>query len=220
MRTYSITLTGTTPLIMHSDNIEWADRMDQWRENLENNTDTKKGDDRRPGFRWLGALYHDGSKIVIPGGNIMRCIMEGGTMVPVPGGRSGKTFKAQTQSGCQVSGECWPLLVNGKEIPIVSLLALSDESDFSKHKAAVTDLGFELFVKRAKIGQAKHVRVRPRFYDWSTVGDLIVFDKQITTEIIDRILGFAGRYKGLCDWRPGGRTPGQYGMFTAEITEK
>jgi hypothetical protein len=28
MRHYNVTITGKTPLLMHHDNIEWADQMD------------------------------------------------------------------------------------------------------------------------------------------------------------------------------------------------
>ena len=37
-------------------------------------------------------------------------------------------------------------------------------------------LGFELFAKGAKIGQSKHIRVRPRFNAWSASGTITVFD--------------------------------------------
>lgn len=41
-------------------------------------------------------------------------------MVPVPGGRSGKTLKAQSQSGCGVSSPYWPLLVTATIAKVVS----------------------------------------------------------------------------------------------------
>jgi hypothetical protein len=34
---------------------------------------------------------------------------------------------------------------------------------------------------------------------------------------ISEIFTIAGKYKGLCDWRPGSPTPGHWGMFDAQI---
>ena len=98
-RRFTVTLTGKTPLLMHYDNIAWADTMEAWKSDPGNKKDSKAGDDRSPAWRWLGSLYHDGKAIAIPSDNLMRAMMEGAAMVPVPGGKSGKTFKAQSQSG-------------------------------------------------------------------------------------------------------------------------
>jgi hypothetical protein len=217
MRTYDITITGKMPLIMHADNIEWADEMERWKNDPTSKKKSKAGDDRSPAFRWLGALYHDDKEIAIPSDNLMRCFMEGGAMVPVPGGKSGKTFKSQTQSGMLVEGTHWPLLVSGKPIPVAKVLALKTESDFGVHRETVEQLGFSLFLKRAKIGQNKHVRVRPRFEEWSGRGRLLVWDDQITTDALSQIMEQAGLYKGIGDWRPGGKTPGPFGTFTAKV---
>ena len=112
MKTYSVTITGRTPLLMHRDNIEWADFMDAWKNNPDNKAKSKAGDDRTPAFRWLGCLYHDTAGLLsIPQENVMRAIMEGGAMVLVPGGKSGKTFKAQTQSGMMSVAPFWPLTI-------------------------------------------------------------------------------------------------------------
>lgn len=219
MRVYRIEITGTTPLLMHADDIDWADRMEAWKNDPANKKVSRAGDDRSPAFRWIGSLYHDGQQLVIPTENIMRALMEGGTMVLVPGGRSGKTFKAQTQSGIMPRSLGWPLLVNGRPVGMAGIGELMAVNEFSTHRERVAQMGFSLFNKRARIGQAKHVRVRPRFDDWRATGELVVTDEQITTGVLRSILNAAGRYKGLGDWRPGGRTPGIYGMFEATATE-
>ncbi len=217
MRKYQVTLTGSTPLLMHWDNIEWADQMSEWKDDPANRKDSKAGDDRSPAWRWIGCTYHDGQSITIPADNLMRSMMEGGAMVPVPGGRSGKTFKAQTQSGMMVNETQWPILIGGRSIPIAAVNALTKEKDFKAHKAEVERLGFELFVKRAKVGTSKHIRVRPRFNQWAAVGTVSVWDEQVTDQVLADVLRYAGQYKGLGDWRPGGKTPGAFGMFTAEV---
>ena len=218
MKTYEIELTGKTPLLMHQDNIEWADFLDAWKNNPENKKFSKAGDDRTPPWRWLGSAYHDGNHICIPQTNIMRSLMEGGAMVPVPGGRSGKTFKAQTQSGMMSDSPSWLLTLNGDPIRWADIEMLKDEPDFAKHKEHCRALGFDLLVKRAKIGQSKHIRVRPEFpAGWRLDGRLVVWDDQISLPVLEQILLYAGQYKGIGDWRPGGKTPGPYGTFEATV---
>lgn len=219
MRQVHVSITGTQPLLHHQDSIEWADQMAAWKDSKDNKKESKAGDDRSPAWRWLGALYHDGKHIVMPAENIMRCLMEAGAMVPVPGGKSGKTFKSQTQSGIIPGATSWPLLIDDKPVPVAALLKLTKEKDFAKHQETAEAHGFALFLKRAKIGQSKHIRVRPRFERWAIGFDLNVTDEQLTTDILQDILDCAGSYKGLGDWRPGGKTPGSFGMFEGRVEE-
>lgn len=213
IRTFEVHLHGTTPLLMHADNIEWADYMDAWRADPSNKKVSKAGDDRTPAFRWLGAVYHDGQRICMQQDNIARCLMEGGAMVPVPGARGNKTFKAQTQSGMKVDSMFIPLLVGGKEIAWTEVEALKDESSFPAHMERAKRLGFSLFVKRARVERKKHIRVRPRFDSWALAFQVSVWDEQLTEDVLRTIFEFCGQYKGLGDWRPGGKTPGSFGMF-------
>jgi hypothetical protein len=219
MRRYDITITGSTPLLMHPDNIEWADRLEAWKNDPGNKRESKAGDDRSPAWRWIGNLYSDGRLVALPSDNLMRAFMEGGAMVPVPGGKSGKTFKAQSQSGMMVAEPYWPIDIKGANVKISDIQPLMEVKDFALHKARATELGFRLHVKRAKIGASKHIRVRPMFETWSAHGTINVWDEQITDRVLADILSYAGQYKGLGDWRPGGRTPGSFGMFTAQIRE-
>lgn len=220
MKTYRITLTGVTPLLMHADSIEWADRMEKWKNSPSNKKTSKAGDDRTPAFRWIGYLYRsDAGQVVLPTENIMRAIMEGATSVPVPGGKGGKTFKTQSQSGIIPRDVGWPILINGKPLSFEPLAALMEEPDFEKHQQKAVDLGFSLFLKRAKINNSKHIRVRPRFDTWAASGELVVTDPQITKDVLRDILEIAGSKKGLGDWRPSSKTPGTFGMFRAGIEE-
>lgn len=217
IRRYQVNIAGTQPLLMHSDDIEWSDQMERWKNDKDNKKEGRAGDDRSPAWRWLGNLYQDGKTVIVPIENIMRCMMEGGAMVLVPGGKSGKTFKAQTQSGIMPTSAGWPVLSEGKPFAFEPLKKLVGNKDFEAHKAAAKASGFELFIKRAKIGASKHVRVRPRFNQWSISGELVVTDEQITTDVLSDILECAGTYKGLGDWRPGSKTPGPFGMFEASV---
>ena len=219
MREYLITITGNTPLLMHYDNIEWADFMDDWKNDPANKKNSKAGDDRTPPWRWIGCVYHDGEFVGIPQANIMRSLMEGGLMVPVPGGKGGKTFKAQTQSGMMSMDQFWRLTTaQGNTISWSDIERMKDIQQFSWHKTEVAKLGFDLMIKRAKIGTSKHIRVRPIFdAGWKLTGRLAVWDDQITEDVLRKIIEYAGQYKGIGDWRPGGKTPGPYGMYSAEI---
>lgn len=217
MRTYKITITGKTPLLMHEDNIEWADFMEAWKSNPENKKTSKAGDDRSPAWRWLGCVYHDGEFVGIPQANIMKCLMEGGAMVPIPGGKNGKTFKAQTQSGMMSVEPYWRLLIKGRSIEWGAIELLKDVNDFPSHKIAARELGFELLTKRAAVGTSKHIRVRPMFAaGWQASGTLAVWDDQITDKALADILEYSGQFKGIGDWRPSApKKPGPYGTFEA-----
>lgn len=218
IRQYSIQLRGVQPLLMHRDNIEWSDYMEKWRAEPKNKQQSKAGDDRSPAFRWLGSVYHDDDVLGIPQENIARCLMEGGALVPT--GKGQKTFKAQTQSGMRVDEALVPLEIHGDAISWPAVRKLEGEDSFTEHMAAVKGLGFSLSVKRAKVGQSKHIRVRPVFQGWSLKFGLTVWDEALTTEVLRTIFQYAGQYKGLGDWRPGGKTPGPYGMFQLEELEQ
>lgn len=218
MKRYSVTLKGETPLLMHNDNLAWADVMEKWRLDPANKKMSVAGDDRTPPWRWIGTLYVEGNKVVIPSDNLMTMMREGGKKVST--GKGQQTFKAQTQSGIIVDQSAWPMIVNGKEVPYASIKALIGNGDFEAHMQTAESLGFELFVKRAKIGNAKHVRVRPRFDSWLISGSLTVLDETITTSILESILKIGGAYCGLCDWRPSSiKAPGSFGKFTVEMEE-
>lgn len=214
MQNYTVKITGLTPLLMHADDIEWSDKMDAWKASAANKKASKAGDDRSPAYRWIGYAYNDGQHLVMPSDNLMTCLREGGAMVPVPGSKNGKTFKAQSQSGIQMHDASVPI---EPHIAWADVAALMEEADFNSHKSAAERLGFSLFVKRAKVGQTKHVRVRPRFDQWALTVRLTVVDAQITRAVLSDMFAYAGRYKGLGDWRPGSKTPGTFGMFSAEV---
>jgi hypothetical protein len=216
IRQYRITITGKagSPLLLHNDNIEWADLMEEWKLKASKD-ESKNGDDRTPGYRWTGCLYHDDSVVCIPQENIMRCLMEAGAMVLT--GKGQKTFKEQTQSGMTCVEAHWPLLIAGSQIPMAPIKALNKTPSYTENRKAAQDMGFDLFMKRARVGTSKHVRVRPIFRNWSLTGTFAVWDKALTEQALINILEFAGDRKGLGDWRPGAKTPGQFGRFDATV---
>jgi hypothetical protein len=217
MKTFQINITGTMPMLMHADNIDWADTMELWKNDPKNKTKSKAGDDRTPPWRWIGCLNTDGNIVTIPSEYIMRCLMEGGALVPTGTGKT--TWKSRTQSGLVCQDFHWPLIIKSANISIKEIGKMRELESFAENAARVQELQFSLFVKRAKIGTSKHIRVRPRFDNWSSEGRIVATDEGITLPVIENIFEMAGRFKGLGDWRPGAKTPGPFGTFTAEIKE-
>ncbi len=43
-----------------------------------------------------------------------------------------------------------------------------------------------------------------------------VIAPELTFKVLEDIFTIAGMV-GLCDWRPGGKTPGPFGMFTSKL---
>ncbi|MCK9327970.1 MAG: hypothetical protein M0P69_20920 [Bacteroidales bacterium] len=214
---YMVTLNGMRDLLMHKDNIQHGERVKKWSKDPANKDVSVAGDDRSPAWTWIGYLYAEYGKVVIDSDNLMTMLREGGAQVST--GKGKKTFKAQTQSGIIVNEIGWPLIVDWREIDYEPIKALLNENDFEKHLELAEELGFTLFVKRAKIGMSKHIRVRPRFSNWQASGTITVTDPMLTKDVLQDILTFAGARCGLCDWRPSSKSPGQFGTFMATLEE-
>jgi len=219
MKQYQVTITGQTPLLMHSDNLAFGEKIIKWRKEPANKELSKAGDDRSPALTWISYLYHDGKEIGIPSDNLMTALREGGAKVINKGK---ETYKKQTQSGIMIDQQQFRLLVNGNVVPVSRINPLIGENDFNVHLELAESLGFELLVKRAKIGNAKHVRVRPLFREWQAVGSVTILDEELTglyQDTLEKILAQAGALCGLCDWRPSSpKSSGTFGKFTSELT--
>lgn len=205
-------LTGIMPLIMHADDVELADTLSVWRKDPANKNLSVPGDDRSPAWTWATYLYSDGENVVMPSQNIMVALRQAGTQMIM---KRQKTFKEVTQSGLLITDEYCQFEGGAGQISIEDIEGLRD-MPFPKQAEAAQGLGFRLFVKRAKVGTSKHVRVRPRFETWRVAGTINILVPEITYEILGQLFDLAGRV-GLCDWRPGCKTPGPYGMFEAKL---
>lgn len=212
---YRFELVGISPLIMHWDNIDWVDQIEAKRTAIKEKDKKafKAGDDRCPPETWKGYVYNDGNVVVLPTDNLRSSLLKAAARITL----SGKTtYKSLSQSAVLFDGVDVPLLVNGKTIPWATVEKIKGE--YREHVAAVQKLGFELFAKRAAVGQSKHIRVRPRFKDWAIAGELTVVDEQVTTSVLERMFTIMGLNIGLCDWRPAApKSPGPYGRSTATI---
>lgn len=215
---FKITITGERDLLLHHDNIEFGERVKEWQMDPAKKAKSVAGDDRSPAWSWIGYLYHNEESVVIPSDNLMTLFREGAKRVET--GKKGGTFKAQSQSSIVINEADWPLLVNGSTIPWEDVAAFGLNENFTEHQGLAALLGFKLFVKRAKVGMSKHVRVRPLFRNWSCSGTVTVLDDSITQAVLQNILSQAGRFAGLGDWRPSSpKSPGPFGVFTATVEE-
>ena len=209
-------LTGLTALIQHQDDVEASDRLDAWRKDSKNRGVSKAGDDRSPAWTWQTYLYHDGEHIALPSQNLMVCLRTAGGQMIL---KKQKTFKEISQSGMGILAEylefrCGP---DSHQVAIADVLAVADAT-FVEQADMARELGFRLFIKRAKIGTSKHVRVRPRFDQWTARGEVVTTKQELTFDAVSKLFELAGSV-GLCDWRPGCKTPGPFGMFTSRLKE-
>jgi len=217
MDQYRITLKGLSPLLMHNDNLAFTEKLEAWRKDPANKGMSSAGDDRTPPWTWIGYLYHDGKVLGINSDNIMTMLREGGAKVLKKGK---ETFKKQTQSGIILDHQQFDVYADGSNVDIKDINSLIGDLDFNNHISTAEALGFELLVKRAKIGRAKHIRVRPMFRYWQAVGTLTVLDAEltgITRDVLQMILDQAGALCGLCDWRPSSPSSGTFGRFEGVI---
>jgi len=214
MRKFDFVLTGFMPLLMHADDIDGADELEAWRKNPRNKNISKAGDDRSPAWTWQTYLYHHKGCVVMPSENIMAALRTAGAQLIL---KKQKTFKEVSQSGLLIAGECCNFFSGGQTVSYDQIQAFRDEP-WQTHIQKVESMGFTLFKKRARVGTSKHIRVRPKFDSWSVTGTIMVLKEEITQSILEQLFQLAGR-AGLCDWRPGCKTPGPYGQFEASLSE-
>jgi len=214
---YEVTLNGQTDLLLHADNIEGTSALEKWRKDPRNKDASAKGDDRSPAWTWVHYLYNDRGKVTIDSDNIMACLTEAGRSMDHPTKRG--SLKSQVQS-IMVNELGWPIEVEGSTIDYEACTGMIGNNDFEEQEAFAMENGFELFAKRARIGAAKHIRVRPRFANWKATGTITVLDLEtFDDELLNVLFEVAGHSKGLCDWRPSSAKPGSFGRFYAELKE-
>lgn len=223
MKHYEITLTGTTPLICHADNLAFSEKIRAWQKDPANKELSQAGDDRSPAWTWIGYAYHDDKYLTMSADNLATCIREGGAKVPTGNKKGDKSYKKLSQSGIVMDMPEYELTIGGKHIPLEPIRALIGNNDFFHHMEVAEELGFELFVKRAKVQMSKHVRVRPLFRNWQVRGTITILDEEmfgLPREIVQKIFDQAGMFCGLGDWRPGSpKSPGFYGKFVTTLQE-
>ncbi len=215
-RRYRIEVTGVTPLLMHADDVVWADQVKEKRDRIkkEDKGNFTAGDDRCPPETWKGYLYSDGERVAIPTDVVRGCWVRAGMKKTLKGK---ETFKSLVAAAVVFDDLFWEFTCRGRPVAMEPIMAIG--GSFLEHYKAAEALGFRLHVKRAPVarGGAKHVRVRPLFEEWAASGTITVIDKQITLEVLRELAGIGGLRLGWCDWRPGAGSPGPYGKHEVVI---
>lgn len=186
MKQIKFKLIGDTPLIMHADTmVDPFHPLTKEKKKLTSKKSNKTDDDlhRIDEIEWIAGLYmSDALGPVIPGANIDRMIVDAAK-------RTKNGSKAKM--GLQAAEDYFPLQYDGPR----------------DAKALWLDPRFQ-FRKSIKQGMSRIMRVRPWFHDW-TLDVAIDYDEKIfDREDIVGFLDVAGKYVGLCDWRP------RYGRFS------
>jgi hypothetical protein len=181
-------ITGKSPLLMHNGRL--ADPLDEVTREMKKVTSkrnkTDEDHDELGRLEFIGGLYTDDSGApCIPGVVMESCIRSGAKVA-----KNGKKVEA----GSFVTDFTIPLQYNGPK----------DVDGLWADKRFVYRAG-------VKVGQARIIRTRPKFDQWSCE-----FTVEFNTEVIDhdelvRAVTDAGNLKGLCDYRP------RHGRFETEV---
>lgn len=210
---YDFTLTGTMPLIFHSNIVEKADLYEKWLSS-EEASGTPKGDDRYPAWKWQLYVPTDEEVVAFPDVDVMAAIKNGARKVVLRGSttylRDATTAIYVSTNFCRFEGSKGPLAV--KWMQKIATMTYAEQAQ------EVKKVGGRLRLDRLPINnKTKMVRVRPEFSQWTVSGRLMVIHDMIPKEKLVEILRNAGRYGGLGDYRPSSRRPGPYGQFEATI---
>lgn len=193
MTDFRIEITGIRPLLMKNGRL--ADPMDPATKALKaasKKPSAKRTDDdliELAHLEWIGSLYWDDEVgPYIPGDNAHACLLEAARLQ-----REGKYI----ERGLLIKHDVNPLSYNGGSRDLDALWG---------------DENYRL-IKGIKMGNARIMRCRPMFRQWSVnfegTTDPTIIDFDVLADIVER----AGRMVGLGDWRP------RYGRFEANLVD-
>lgn len=178
-------LTSSAPLLQH--NGQTADPLNKWSKLLKsisgkrNKTDADH--EEMAHIEFLAALYMNAEGPIIPNTLLEATIINGAKKM-----KEGQVSK----SGC------------------FCLDHARLEYDGPRTAEELwTDERFR-FAAAVRVGQARVMRMRPRFDEWAATITLQIEDSLVNVAQADRWLQIAGTQIGLGDWRP------QFGRFTVE----
>lgn len=225
IRTKQVKLIGSTPLLLHADNVTQADLVSTWRRDERNKNKGPKGDDRSPAWTWITYLYTDGEKLVLPADNLRRALKDAAKDFKLPG-NSRKSCKELVASSLTFSTPYLDFTVDGSPVKfdwISELLTVDTEFGQHLHEVKKHSKGnWDLFCNRIPVNGrsgSKHVRVRPRFFKWEVTAELLILSDQVADSFVPNLFAVAGK-KGLGDWRPSSPSSGSYGMFVTQLDGK
>lgn len=185
MQTIQLKLTGTRGLLMNSDKM--ADPLNPLTKAHKLLTGKrKKTDDDYEEIaksEFIGSMYIDEAGPYIPGINVEAALVAGGKL---------SKLGTQLKRSVEVMDECCYLLYDGPN----EIEAMWDAGMYDS--------------RSVKIGQAKLIRYRPFFKEWSLICEIMYDETSIDREQIINCMMDAGKYCGLGDYRP------KFGRFNIE----
>ena len=186
METILIKITGTRPLLMHSD--KFSDPLNPLtKEHKALTSKRKKTDDDHEQIaksEWLGGMYYD-EKIgpYLPGVNIEAAMIAGGKLSKL--GTALKRSVEVMEERCAV------------------------EYDGPRTLEKLWAAGF-YDARSVKVQQARLMRYRPMFRQWSTTCTIAFDPETIDRNQVIKCMADGGMYCGVGDYRP------KFGRFSVE----
>lgn len=176
---------GIAPLLMHSDKL--ANPLHPMTKELKKVTGKRKKTDEDhealAQIEWKAGIYYDEKVgVYVPGENIARCIIDAAKM---------QKRGTDVKRGLMVEQDMIPLDYKGPR----DLGSLYADKSF-------------VDARTVKNQQSRVLRTRPIFREWGLTFSLLVDTEIFDPATIKHILDMAGRYIGLCDFRP------RFGRFT------
>jgi len=179
-------IVGTAPLIMHNGQL--ADPANEWSRAIKEISGKRKKTEadykEMARLEWMGALYLQDGQPCIPG-----YVFEAALIGRGGAARKQKMGK-QAAAGLYVTKN-FPLVYDGPREP----------------KELWPDERFRLVVP-VKVGQARIMRTRPIFAEWSAEIEVELDPQLVNADDVRLWVGVAGYEVGLMDWRP------KYGRFS------
>ena len=195
MKKYLVNIEGVTPLIMH--NAQGADPLNKYVKEMKpiQKKRTGKTDsdiEKLADLQFLCSLYWSDSLggLYMPSENIQRMLLD-----------TAKTMDSRGARKQIVSVNCTHFL----GYPFMT----KDRDNMEKLVADPQ----RRYTKSVVVSRSRVVATRSIFHEWSVDVGIEIDNDTINPETVREWFEFGGRYKGLCARRPGGPTPGKFGMF-------
>ena len=188
MYNFTITLTGTAPLLMHNSRL--ANPLDPATKAIKKITGKRKltDEDLEEKFRlqFLGSLYHDEHVgPFIPSDNIWRSLYDAAKKTKMG---------VKVKEGVFIMTDVNPLAYGGPR----DTAALWDNENYR-------------FMSTVVIGRSRVPSCRPIFRDWKVEAEGVLDPRILEPSDLEAIGDTAGSLIGLGDWRP------RYGRYVAEV---
>ena len=145
------------------------------------NKDNRSGTRHDPIEEAEASLYRDANgKIIIPSLNLLASMQKAAVDYKVPG-KGKKTYKTYILSGIRIEPDDIELITDDK---------------------GETEEGWTVDLRPVVIQRSRIMRARPKFDSWSLEFTVDILDPIIRPPDVKEFLMSAGKYQGLCDFRP------------------